>query len=224
MSVALVMKVQSDFELVHRAMLQDEIAIRQIIKKYNQRLYRLARALTGDSFEAEDVVQETYLQAFTHLDDFLGKSSLSTWLSRITINVALTRIRSNHRLKRSGLSDGQFVEVQIASLPTDKTSIDPERSVAQRQILQLVESAADALPEPYRIVFMARVIEGLSIEETAALLDINMNTVKTRLHRARKLIKDRLEFQIGPVVMEAFPFAGKRCERLTEATLQELKL
>ncbi len=224
MSVAFVKHEYSDIELIHLAKEHDESAICQIVKRYNQRLYRLARALTGNDTEAEDVVQEAYLQAFTHLDTFLEKSSLATWLSRITINIALTHIRSNHRLKRAGNYSGQYFDGQFSSQTPDMTIVDPERSMAQREILQRVEHAADALPEPYRMVFVARVIEGLSIEETSALLDLNINTVRTRLHRARKLIKEQLEFQIGPFAMEAFPFAGMRCERLTKATLLKLNL
>ena len=96
--------------------------------------------------------------------------------------------------------------------------------MAQRQLLQLVEQATDALPEDFRIVFVARVIEGLDIGETATLLDIPAATVKTRLHRARKLIRKQLEEQIGPILMDAFPFAGRRCERLTEAVIAKLGL
>ena len=94
--------------------------------------------------------------------------------------------------------------------------------MAQRQILHLVEQATDNLPQNYRVVFIARVIEGMSLEETAQLLDLKPETVKTRLHRARKLVRDQLDKQIGPVLMDAFPFAGKRCERMTEAIITRL--
>ena len=94
--------------------------------------------------------------------------------------------------------------------------------MAQREILQLVEQATDSLPEIFRIVFMARVIEGMSVEQTAVLLGLDPKTVKTRLHRARRLVRDRLESQIGPVLMDAFPFAGRRCDRMTRAVMTRL--
>ena len=96
--------------------------------------------------------------------------------------------------------------------------------MAQRQILQLVEEATDDLPEPYRLVFVTRVIEGMSVEETADLLGIKPETVKTRLHRARQLVRDQLDKRIGPVLMDAFPFAGRRCERMTDAVIKRLGL
>jgi RNA polymerase sigma-70 factor (ECF subfamily) len=99
---------------------------------------------------------------------------------------------------------------------------DPEKSMAQREIQHVVESAIDELPEPFRLVFMTRVVEGMNIEETAEILDLKPETVKTRLHRARAMLRENVEKKIGPVVMDAFPFAGRRCDRLTEAVLKRL--
>lgn len=113
---------------------------------------------------------------------------------------------------------------QVIPFPGNASMDDPERTMAQRQILQFVELATDSLPDAYRTVFMARAIEGLSVEETAELLDIKPETVKTRLHRARKLLRERLDEQIGPVLLDAFPFAGRRCERVTEAVMKRLGL
>ena len=116
----------------------------------------------------------------------------------------------------------QRTEAQIIKFPQTVTSADPERTMAQREILQLVERATDKLPEIFRMVFMTRVIEGMSTEETADLLGLQPETVKTRLHRARRLVRDELDKQIGPVLMDAFPFAGRRCERMTNAVMQRL--
>jgi RNA polymerase sigma-70 factor (ECF subfamily) len=113
-------------------------------------------------------------------------------------------------------------EAQIVKFPQMVTSDDPERTMAQREILQLVERATDNLPEIFRIVFMTRVIEGMSTEDTANLLGLQPDTVKTRLHRARRLVRKELDRQIGPVLMDAFPFAGRRCARMTNAVLQRL--
>jgi len=116
----------------------------------------------------------------------------------------------------------QRTEAQIIKFPQTVTSADPERTMAQREILQLVDRATDKLPEIFRMVFMTRVIEGMSTEETADLLGLQPETVKTRLHRARRLVRDELDKQIGPVLMDAFPFAGRRCERMTNAVMQRL--
>jgi RNA polymerase sigma-70 factor (ECF subfamily) len=118
--------------------------------------------------------------------------------------------------------EGTRAKAEIIPFPLSTSNDDPERTMAQRQILQLVEQATDNLPEAYRLVFVARVIEGMSVEETAELLNLRQETVKTRLHRARQLVRDQLNSQIGPVLMDAFPFAGRRCERMTEAVMKRL--
>jgi RNA polymerase sigma-70 factor (ECF subfamily) len=118
--------------------------------------------------------------------------------------------------------EAQRTEAQIIQFPQTVASDDPERTMAQREILQLVERATDNLPEIFRIVFITRVIEGMSVEETANLLGLRTETVKSRLHRARRLVREQLDKQIGPVLMDAFPFAGRRCERMTNAVMQRL--
>lgn len=210
-----------DLALVRRASARDAEAFRTIMRRHNQKLYRLARSIIRNDGEAEDIVQETYAIAFAHLDSFRGEAALSTWLSRIAINEALGRLRRQRHA--TALAEEPAVsEAQIIPFPHASNSDDPERSMAQRQILKLVEDAADTLPDAYRSIFVARVIEGLSMEETADLFDIKPQTVKTRLHRARTLIRQKLEEQIGPVLLDAFPFAGRRCERLTDAVMKRL--
>jgi len=208
--------------LVRRARERDEPAIRSIMQSNNRRLYRLARGILRNDSEAEDVVQETYVRAFTHLQDFRGDSSLATWLGRIAINEALGRLRRQHaNVEWTSLPPGTL-EAQIIQFPLSAASEDPEKSMAQREIQHVVEHAIDELPEAFRIVFITRVIEGMNLEETAEILGLKPETVKTRLHRARTMLRDNVEKKIGPVVMEAFPFAGKRCERLTDAVLKRL--
>lgn len=213
-----------DAELVQRALNRDGTAFRAIMKKYNQRLYRLARGIVRNDSEAEDIVQEAYFRAFTHLGDFRGDSSLVTWLSRITINEALGRLRSQRPTVDLVTFEAQRTPAEIIQFPLTSKSDDPEQTMAQRQILQLVEQATDQLPEVYRVVFITRVIEGLSVEETAEVLNLRPETVKTRLHRARRLVREQLDKQIGPVLMDAFPFAGRRCERVTVNVLRRLGL
>jgi RNA polymerase sigma-70 factor (ECF subfamily) len=213
-----------DADLVRRAIARDAAAVRTIITANNRRLYRLARGILRNDGEAEDVVQETYVRAFTHLESFRGDSSLATWLSRIAMNEALGRLRR----QRPSVAIDKFppgaLEAQIIQFPHSAAVEDPEKSMAQREIQHVVEHAIDELPEAFRIVFITRVIEGMNVEETAEILSLKPETVKTRLHRARAMLRDNVEKKIGPVVMEAFPFAGKRCERLTEAVLKRLDL
>ncbi len=210
-----------DAELVRRALGRDEAAVRAIMQANNRRLYRLARGVLRNDSEAEDVVQETYVRAFTHLEQFRGDSSLSTWLSRIAMNESLGRLRRQRpSVELSTLPQG-VLEAQIIQFPRT-ASEDPEKTMAQREIQHVVEHAIDELPEPFRLVFITRVIEGMNVEETAEILGLKPETVKTRLHRARNLLRENVEKKIGPVVMEAFPFAGRRCERLTDAVLKRL--
>ena len=211
-----------DAELVQRARARDEAAVRSIMQSNNRRLYRIARGILRNDTEAEDVVQEAYVSAFTHLDGFRGDSSLATWLARITMNEALGRLRRERLAVDLDTFEAQRTEAQIIQFPQTVTSDDPERTMAQREILQLVERATDNLPEIFRIVFITRVIEGMSVEETADLLGLRPETVKTRLHRARRLVREQLDKKIGPVLMEAFPFAGRRCERMINAVMQRL--
>src|SRR5262245_2395632 len=175
-----------DAELVRRALSRDEVAVRAIMQANNRRLYRLARGILRNDAEAEDVVQDTYVRAFTHLEQFRGDSSLSTWLSRIAMNEALARLRR----QPPGVewSELENTGTQEQTIPSPLASPDdPEKPMAQREIQHVVEHAIDELPEPFRLVFIPRVIEGMNVEETAELLGLKPETVKTRLHRARTL-------------------------------------
>jgi RNA polymerase sigma-70 factor (ECF subfamily) len=209
--------------LIRRAIAHDDAAFRTIMQLNNRRLYRIARGILENDAEAEDVVQEAYFKAFSHLADFRGTSSLATWLSRIVMNEALARLRRHHPTLNVASPSTQRTDADIIQFPKAVSSDDPERTAAQRQILHLVEQATDNLPEVYRLVFMTRVIEGMSVEETAELLGLRPETVKTRLHRARRLVRDQLDKQIGPVLLDAFPFAGRRCNRMIEAVIDRLK-
>jgi RNA polymerase sigma-70 factor, ECF subfamily len=214
--------IASDLELVRRALARDGDAFRTIMEANNQRLYRIARGIVRNDSEAEDIVQEAYMRAFAHLERFRGESALATWLLRIVINEGLERLRKKRRAPEQTRTDYRSIEAQVIEFPLNTNQDDPERSMAQRQILRLVERATDNLPDSFRMVFIARVIEGLSIEETAEVLGLRPETVKTRLHRARVLVRRELEGQIGPVLLDAFPFAGRRCERLSAAVMKRL--
>lgn len=194
---------------------------RSIMQTHNRKLYRIARSIVRNESDAEDVLQEAYVRAFTHIEEFRGASALSTWLARIVINEALARLRKRRRQTKLAEDIRQSHQAEIIAFPLANTN-DPERTMAQRQILDLIEKATDHLPDIYRTVFVLSVIEGLGNEETAALLGLRAETVRSRLHRARRLLKEQLQRQIGPVLLDAFPFAGERCERLTEAVLARL--
>lgn len=209
-------------DLIRRAKARDEAAIRAILQANNRRLFRIARGILRNDSEAEDVVQETYVRALTHLDAFRGQSSLSTWLVRIAMNEAMGRLRGRRPALQLDAERENKPRAEVIQFPA--TSSDPEKSVAQRQIQAVVERAIDDLSEPFRLVFIARVIEEMSIDETADLLGLKPETVKTRLHRARGMLRVNVEKEIGPVLLDAFPFAGQRCERLTDAVLRRLGL
>jgi RNA polymerase sigma-70 factor (ECF subfamily) len=186
----------------------------------NRRLYRIARSIVREEHEAEDVVQAAYGRAFTNLSEFRGESSIRTWLARIVLYEALGRLRRQRAVDHISMQDQQAAK----SLSFADKQPDPERIVAQREIHGLLERAIDHLPQKFRMVLVTRTIEGMSVEETAALLGIRPGTVKTRLHRARALLRARLEKDIGPLLTDAFPFDGDRCRRLTARALKRLKL
>lgn len=211
----------SDRHLIARVAQRDEAAITLIVRRYNRRLYRLARSVLLNDREAEDVLQEAYIKAFSALSSFRGEARLVTWLSRIVLNEALQHKR-RQRGKNNLKDETDVLGAQIIAFPHSGDITDPERSTAQRQLYRLLEDEIDRLPEEFRLVLVARLIEGMSVAETAMLLDLKPETVKTRLHRARALLKEALAEQIGPLFSDVFPFAGARCERVLSRVLERL--
>ncbi len=217
---AIVSHTRDEANLIGRAKHNDAAAVHAIIRLCNRRLYRIARSVVRDDLEAEDVLQAAYGRAFTSLPEFRGQSSICTWLARIVLNEALGRRRRPDAVGHISLQDRQ----RARSLSLRDTQPDPERMVAQREVQRLLERAIDHLPKAYRIVLVMRTVEGISVEETARLLGIPPATVKTRLHRARALLRARLETDAGPLLADAFPFDGRRCLRVTARVLNRLKL
>ena len=211
----------SDSELIARTLAGDPNAFRSIMQKYNRRLFRIARSILRDDSEVEDVLQDSYVRAFTHLRDFRGDAALATWLSRIVMNEALGRLRKPRESSVS-LDALPGSAADIIVFPLNAGQNDPERTVAQHEILRFVERAIDNLPPAFRAVLIARLVEGMSIEETADLLSIRPERVKTRLFRARELLREQIDRQIDPVLFDAFPFAGRRCERVIELVMRRL--
>jgi RNA polymerase sigma-70 factor (ECF subfamily) len=217
--------IPEEAELLRRARGRDRHAIRLIIQHHNQRLFRIARSIVRDDSEAEDVLQEAYCNAFANLATFRGESQLGTWLARIVMNEALGRLRRRRpTVELTAVEASPALAAQIIPFPNATPQLDPETTMAQCEIRVLLERAIDDLPDAFRTVLVARLIEGMSIEETAELFGILPETVKTRLHRGRRLLKLEMEKHIGPLLGDAFPFAGRRCERLTETVLQRLGL
>src|SRR5947209_7554063 len=195
-------------DLVGLARAGDRQAFRAIMTRCNQRLFRIARAVVRDEAEAEDVLQEAYLRAFTAIGGFRGEAGVATWLTRIVLNEAHGRLRR----RRTTVELEEVETAQVLSFPGLARSDDPEADAARAQIRRLLERAVDALPEPFRLVFILREVEGLSAEETANHLSLKVETVKTRLHRARRRLRESLDAQLADVMVGAYPFLGARCE------------
>lgn len=208
-------------DLIARARAGDKAAVRTIVRQNNLRLFRVARSILKNDWEAEDAVQEGYVRAFTHLSEFEGKSTLNTWLTRIVVNEALGRLRRRRPTVDIAEVD-KGADADVVPFPLTSAQPDPERAMAQAQIRDIMEEAIDALPDAFRIVLVARVVENMSVEETAELYGLRPETVKTRLHRARALLRRDLEQQFGPMIANTFPFAGRRCERMADNVIARL--
>jgi RNA polymerase sigma-70 factor (ECF subfamily) len=214
-----------DMALVDLARHRNELAIRTIVRRHNQRLFRAARAILRNDGDAEDVVQASYVKAFTHLESFRGEAQLSTWLTRIALNEALGRVRRQR--PTTGIEqidiDSQRGGAQVIAFPTIQTPLDPETEMSRMEVRQLLEQAVDELPTLFRAVFVLRDIEGLSIEETALQLALKPETVKTRLHRARRLLRTAIEAQMSGAFASLFPFDGARCVGMADRVLAQLR-
>lgn len=211
-----------DRRLVDLARRRDEDAIRVLVQRYNRRLFRVARGIVRDDAEAEDVVQETYVRAFTNLGSFRGEAQLSTWLTRIALNEALGRMR--RRRPTAELTEPALNEGSLIMFPTSLMPAGPETEVARSQVRQILEHAVDGLPDLFRIVFILRDVEGLSVEETARHLAIKPETVKTRLHRARKLMRAAIEERLSAAFGDLFPFDGARCTGMADRVVARLRV
>lgn len=215
----------ADVQIAKRCKARDREAIRALVTANNQRLYRTAWSILKDRGEAEEAVQSAYVSAFTNLDKFEGRSSLSTWLTRIVVNEALARLRAQRRRRNQLENAGVAVlDTYRETLMRGSQPAGPDVAVAREQMRRLLEHAVGSLPEGFRTVFVLREIEGLSGEETAEVLDIGVATVKTRLLRARRKLQDILAPQIGGALGDTFPFAGADCAALTERVLARLSL
>jgi RNA polymerase sigma-70 factor (ECF subfamily) len=213
-----------DAELAERAGKGDTVAFEALMRRHNRTLFRTARAILRDDAEAEDALQEAYLQAFHALPGFRAEARFSTWMVRIVANEALMRLRKETRR-------AQIVPIQSADATpgleelADNMNDDyrPEPSAERAEVRRLLESQIDALPDAYRTVFMLRAVEEMPVEEVASVLQIPEATVRTRFFRARSLLREALAQKIDLAYADAFAFAGERCDRIVAAVLARLK-
>lgn len=198
----------------------DRQAFRFVMRSCNQRLFRVARSILGNDAEAEDAVQESYVRAYERIASFRGEASLLTWLTRIVTNEAYGRIRGQRRTVGIDHIDiAQQDSAVVLAFPGRFGSEDPAASAMRDQARRLIERAIDELPVAFRAVFVMRDVESCTIEETAIQLGIRPETVKTRLHRARRLLRAALNESLSAMLGDAFPFLGVRCDRIIDRVL-----
>lgn len=219
------LEAYGDVELVDLARGGDEAAIGTIVKRHNQRLFRVARAVVRNDAEAEDVVQAAYVNAFTNLQSFRGEALLSTWLTRIALNEALARVR--RRRPTAGLEaidmENNRPGGRLLMFPSGLSQPDPEVELSRSEMRRMLEQAVDELPDIFRTVFVLRDVEGMSTEETALHLGVKVETVKTRLHRARRLMRTALERRLSTAFSGLFPFDGARCAHMADRVVRQLR-
>jgi RNA polymerase sigma-70 factor (ECF subfamily) len=209
----------SDEAIVERVRGGDAGLYEILMRRHNQRLYRTIRAILRDDRDVEDVMQLAYVNAYRHLDQFRGQAQFATWLTRIAVNRAIRSGRSERRHLELVTKEG---EVDLASERMPAPGPDPEHEAYGHELKTVLESLIDELPDAFRLVFVLREVEGLSTAETAASLSVNEDTVKTRLHRAKRLLRDRLERALGPAAAEVYPFHLSRCDRVVAGVMAKI--
>jgi RNA polymerase sigma-70 factor (ECF subfamily) len=207
----------SDEIIVDRVRAGDTALYEILVRRHNQRLYRTVRAILRDDRDVEDVMQQAYIDAYQHLGQFRGTAKFATWLTRIAVNRA---IRNGQGERRQLSLVSRDADADIAIEHTAAPGLDPEHAMYGHELKAVLESLVDELPDPFRVVFVMREVEGLSTAETAASLAINEDTVKTRLHRAKKLLRDKLDSRLGPAAQEIYPFHLTRCDRIVEGVMR----
>jgi len=208
----------TDEEIVDRVRAGETALYEIIMRRYNQRLYRVARAILRDDNEAEDVMQDAYVRAYQHLDQFARRAPFSSWLTRIAVHEALARVRQRNRTRQidEGEVEGEFV-MHLA-----EPSPNPEQTASTAELGHLLEEALLALPEHFRAVVIFRDVEELNTEETAEALEISEENVKIRLHRGRAMVRSWLFQRVGAKAKDAFPFMGARCDRVVRNVFARL--
>lgn len=207
----------SDEEVVERVLAGDASLFEILMRRYNQRLFRVARSILSDDTEAEDVMQEAYVRAFRELASFRGEARFSTWLTRIACHEALARARKRQRLVPIGEGGGKPPE------PPSETA-GPEREMENRELKAVLRDAVEVLPDPLRTVFCLREVEGLSTEQTADALGLSAENVRVRLHRAKRSLRYTLDERIGREVRRLYLFEAPRCDRMVAAVFASIDI
>ena len=221
------MRHNADADLAVRIAHKDEAAFEafeSLMRKHNGRLFRIARAILKDDAEAEDALQDAYLDAYRKIEGFRGGSQLATWLTRIVINQALGRLRRQKRervvvpfgRRRHERPNDQSVELR------DDKSESPTNAALRAEVRRMLERRIDELPVAFRAVFVMREVEDMTVQETAECLSIPEATVRTRLLRARALLREALARDLDTATTDIFPFAGQRCDRIVAAVLRRI--
>jgi len=207
-------EVWSDEDVVARVLAGETELYEIIMRRYNQRLFRVARAILHSNDEAEDVMQDAYVRAYEHLNQFLGRARFSTWLTRIAIHEAFARVQKKNRSQELDAMISPEKETALTA-----PSVSPEQQASQAEAARLLEEALLTLPDHYRVVVMMRDIEEMSTLETAEALELSEDNVKIRLHRARSLLREELLAKAHESRSKVFPFMGERCDRVVRAVL-----
>jgi RNA polymerase sigma-70 factor (ECF subfamily) len=213
------MSHMSDEEIVARVLAGERALFELLMRRHNQQLFRVARAILRHDAEAEDAVQQAWISAYQRMDQFAGAARFSTWLTRITIHAALARLRRTHQRNEVAWETPEQEErmSQVRS-----PSPDPEEQASGRELTALVERAIDDLPEIYRLVVMLRQVQQLSTAETAACLEVSEEVVKVRLHRGTAMLRDAMTARVDALAAETFAFLGARCDRIVAGVLAAL--
>lgn len=206
----------TDEQVVGRVLAGESALFELLMRRHNQRVYRAVRSIVLSNEEAEDVMQEAYVSAYTHLEGFAFRSQLSTWLIKIAIHEAFARKKRARRLTPLDAADPE-AQVMVSSIRS------PEQRVSDQELGGMLERAIDDLPEGFRTVFVLRAVEQLSVTETAEVLAISEDTVKTRLHRARSLLRKALVERVGTALPSVFDFHQSRCDRVVARVLERIQ-
>jgi len=213
-----------DATLAGRVLAREAGAFEMLMRRYNRRLYRVARSMLRNDAEAEDALQDAYLAAYQSLGNFRGEASLATWLSRVVVNQCLGRMRRQARRDNilPMVSLGGPDEQEHAAMPSEESNT-PDRALLRAELRAVLERKLDELPESFRTVFVLRCVEELSVEETARCLNIPEATVRTRHFRARSMLRESLAQDIDVAERDVFSFDGERCDRIVVGVLGKVE-
>lgn len=214
---------QDDLELVQRLERGEDRAFEALMRRHNQMLFRVARSILKNDAEAEDALQDAYIDAYRRIGQFRAEAKLSTWLTRIVINEALARLRRQKRhgmvVEFESLRDEELDNEDVAACTAD----GPEPAAMRAEARHLIERKLDELPAAFRTVFILREVEELTVEETATCLSVPEATVRSRLFRARALLRESLARELDMAATDVFTFAGARCDRIVAAVMERLR-